>query len=43
MYQITTTAAATQTILYLLIIVFRISSYYIKEMTLIKSTFDLKH
>ena len=41
MYQITTTAAATQTIIYLLLFVFRIRVYYIGENDLLKSTFGL--
>ena len=42
MYQTTTTAAANQTIIYLLLIELRITVYYIEKQGLLKSTFDLK-
>ena len=40
MYQITTTAAATQTIMYLLLINLRITFNYIAKRDLLKSTID---
>jgi len=43
MYQITTTAAAIQSIIYILLIVFRIRVHYTMKNVLLKSTFDLKH
>ena len=42
MYQTTTTAAATHIIIYLLLIKFRITIYYIEKKIPLKSTFDLK-
>jgi len=41
MYHITTTAAATQTIIYLLLINLRITFDYKAKENLLKSTFDL--